>query len=112
MAWLGTASEEETFTKALGRRYWGEEGPVRRGDGYTNTKTADSSRGQTTSTEKTFVEADLRGHKPLCKDNLLLSQLLMAMHHITALTKSGNWFQLQSLAVFRLFPDATGCSQV
>lgn len=111
MAWLGTASEE-TFTKALGRRYSGEEGPVRRGDGYTKIKTADSSWGQTTSTEKTFVEADLRGHKSLCKDSLLLSQLLVAIHYITALTKSGNWFQLQSLAVLCLFPGTTGCSQV
>lgn len=28
----GMASEEETFTKALGKRYSGEEGPIRRGD--------------------------------------------------------------------------------
>lgn len=109
----GMASDEETFTKALGKRYSGEEGPIRRGDRIYKNKNSWQLMGPDHIYWKDFHRGwTQRSQAPLCKDNLPLSQLLMAMHHITALAKSGNWFQWQSLAVVYLFPRATGCFQV
>lgn len=106
------ALEEETSTNTWGERYSGEEGPIRKGEGTYKNKNSWQLLGPDYIYWKGFHEGCPQGYQAsLYKDNLP-RQLLMAMHHTTVDTKSGNWFQLQSLAGLCLFPGATRGFQV